>query len=283
MNDPYTWFQSGTEGRYSDIASLGSNAVRVVLSTGGQWARVDGPAVASIISWLKANQLVGVLEVHDSTGYGESAGAVHPDDAVSYWLSSDIRSAIDGQEGYVLINIANEPFGNTETDQWQSFHVGAVQSLRAAGLGHALVVDAPNWGQDWTNTMRDGAGAQAIYDADPDNNVVFSVHMYDVYDTSATVQAYFNNFLEKGLPLLVGEFAADHGPGTDVDEGTIMAQAESRGVGYLGWSWSGNAGDLSSLDITNNFNAESLTTWGTRLIQGNDGIVSSAETCTCFD
>lgn len=283
VNEPYTWFQNGAQNRYADIASLGSNAVRVVLSTGGQWGRVDGSTVSSIISWLKTNQLVGVLEVHDSTGYGESAGAVHPDDAVDYWLSSDIRSAIDGQEGFVLINIANEPFGNTETNQWQSFHVGAVQSLRSAGLSHTLIVDAPNWGQDWSNTMRDGGGAQAIFNADPDGNVMFSVHMYDVYDSSSVVEAYFNTFLAKGLPLLVGEFAADHGAGNNVDEDTIMAQAASRGVGYLGWSWSGNSSDLTSLDMTNDFNVNSLTTWGTRIIHGSNGIVTSSETCTCFD
>ncbi len=283
VNEPFTWFQNGAQARYSDIASLGSNAVRVVLSTGGQWNRIDGGTLSNIVSWLKTNQLVGVLEVHDSTGYGESAGAVHPDNAVDYWLSSDIRSAIDGQEAYVLINIANEPFGNTASDQWQPFHVGAVQELRSAGVSHTLIVDAPNWGQDWQNTMRDGNGAQAIFDADPDENVMFSVHMYDVYDSANVVQAYFDSFLAKGLPLLVGEFAADHGAGNNVDEDTIMSLASARGVGYLGWSWSGNSSDLSSLDMTNDFNANSLTTWGNRIIMGQNGIVSTSETCTCFD
>src|SRR5690606_3746508 len=208
VNYPYAWFTQSTQSRFGDIAAVGANAVRVVLATGGQWTRTSGSEVSNIISWAKENRLVAMLEVHDSTGFGDSNAAVHPDNAVSYWLSNDVRSAIVGQEAYVMINIANEPFGNDTTSQWQSFHAGAVQSLRDGGIGHLLVVDAPNWGQDWTNTMRDGNGASAIFNADPNRNVAFSVHMYDVYDSSNVVQSYFSNFLAKGLPLIVGEFAA---------------------------------------------------------------------------
>ena len=282
VNDPYAWFVQGAQGRYADIASVGANAVRVVMATGARWTRTSGTEVASIISWTRANRLVAILEVHDSTGYPEQAESVHPDDAVSYWLSSDIRSAIDGNEAYVMINIANEPFGNNATSSWQSFHSGAVASLRSAGLRHTLIVDAPNWGQDWENTMRDGSAATSIFDADPDRNVVFSIHMYDVYDSSGTVSSYFSNFLSHGIPLIVGEFAADHGSSGNVDEDTIMSEAQSRGVGYLGWSWSGNSGDLSTLDITSSFDVNSLTTWGNRLINGTNGIAQTAQTCTCF-
>ncbi|MFF5030276.1 hypothetical protein ACWCPJ_33640 [Streptomyces collinus] len=34
---------------------------------------------------------------------------------------------------------------------------GIVGSMGAAGCHHALMVDAPNWGQDWSGTMRDNA------------------------------------------------------------------------------------------------------------------------------
>jgi hypothetical protein len=114
-------------------------------------------------------------------------------------------------------------------------------------------------------------------------NLVFSVHMYDVYGSSSTVTSYFNNFLMKyDAPLVVGEFAADHGSSGNVDEDTIMALAESLRVGYLGWSWAGNGDGLGSLDITNNFDSGSLTTWGMRLIRGMNGIEATSEICTCF-
>lgn len=285
VNFAYAWYPDMAEQRLADIGSIGANAVRVVLSTGGRWTRSDGPAVADLISWAKANRLVAMLEVHDSTGWAEQDGSVHPDDALAYWQSDDIRAAIDGQEAYVLINIANEAFGNDTTMQWEPFYVGAVAELRAAGIHHTLVVDAPNWGQDWENVMRDGDGATNIFEADPDRNVVFSIHMYNVYKTAAEVDPYFDNFLQKGLPLVVGEFAADHGPGEEnvVDEDAIMRNAEEHGVGYLGWSWSGNTPPLDTLDITVGHDVNQLSPWGERLIHGENGIAATAMPCTCFE
>ena len=288
INYPYAWYATDGASRFSDMAGQGANAVRVVLASGDQWTKTPVSTVAEIISWLKDNQMIGILEVHDFTGSGESAGAVDPTDkAVSYWTS--IKSALDGQEAYVMINIANEAFGNFDTaaedeDRWENFHVGAVAALRDAGFSHTLIVDAPNWGQDWRNIMRDNANDSVtnIFEADPDGNVVFSVHMYDVYGSASTVQSYFSSFLAHGYPLIVGEFAADHGTGKEVDEGTIMAECASRGVGYLGWSWSGNGSGLESLDIAQNFNAQNLTPWGETLSHGDHGIANSAEICSVY-
>lgn len=285
VNVPHAWFSSNTESSLRDAASVGANTVRVVLATGGQWSRTSGSTLSQIISWAKANRLVAMLEVHDSTGFGESAAAVHPDDAVNYWTSSEVLGAITGQEAYVMINIANEPFGNTESSQWSSFHQQAVQSLRAAGLKHLLVVDAPNWGQDWEENMRNDKNGSAsnVFNADPDRNVLFSVHMYDVYGSASAVTSYIDTFLGHGLPLIIGEFAADHGPGKDVEEAAIMSKAEQSRIGYIGWSWSGNGGDLGSLDITNNFNVDSLTAWGSTLVNGPSGIAETAQVCSCYE
>ena len=82
---------------------------------------------------------------------------------------------------------------------------------------------------------------------------------------------------------MVGEFAADHGAAGDVDEASIMSYAEMLGIGYMGWSWAGNSNDLATLNITNNFDASSLTTWGTRLINGDNGIKATSQRCTCFN
>jgi hypothetical protein len=79
VNYPYTWFQSrNTQQDLAAIAATGANTVRVVLSTGGQWARVNGPQVTQIIQWCKDLKMIAVLEVHDSTGWTESTAAVRP-------------------------------------------------------------------------------------------------------------------------------------------------------------------------------------------------------------
>lgn len=291
INYPYAWYKDNAQQRFADVAAAGANVVRVVMATGGQWAKTTGSEVSSIISWAKANKMIAMLEVHDATGYGESAAAPHPEDMLGYWKSQEILNAIKGQEAYVLINIANEAFSNNTSDEWQSFYTMAVADLRQAGIKHTFIVDAPYWGQDWANCMRDGTAsdssatcdAQAVFNADPDHNTMFSVHMYDVYNTADMVRSYFDRFLSKGLPFLVGEFAADHGDRGNVDEDTIMDLSEQHGVGYLGWSWSGNGEGLESLDMTNGFAAGSLTTWGTRLINGDNGLKQTSVPCSVFD
>ncbi len=291
INYPYAWYrdQRDTAQQFMAIRSTCANSVRIVLANGGQWPRVGGAEVSQLIDWAKAAGLVAILEVHDSTGWAENASAAHPRTAVDYWLSEDIREAVEGQEGYVLINIANEPLGNDKTNEWISFHREAIGDLRAAGLRHTLVVDAPNWGQDWSNTMRDGEGAQTLFDADPEANVVFSVHMYDVYGEAGRVNQYFQAFADKNLPLMVGEFAADHGRDAqgqvnEVAEAAIMAGAESYGFGYLGWSWSGNTSDggLDSLDIVQDFDVARPSDWGARLIDGANGLRATSRPCSCM-
>jgi mannan endo-1,4-beta-mannosidase len=284
VNYPYTWFSTrDLTADLNAIAATGANTVRIVMATGGRWQKTGASTLTSLINAAKAAKLVSVLEVHDTTGYSEQADSVALSNATSYWTGSDIVAALKGQEAYAIVNIGNEPNGNNTSDTWKPTHIAAVQALRTAGLNHTLMIDAPNWGQDWQGAMRDGGGAE-IWAADTQKNMVFSVHMYDVYGESAKVSSYFNTFLMKyEAPLVVGEFAADHGSSGDVDEGAIMSFAETLGIGYLGWSWSGNGSGLGTLDITNNFDASSLTTWGTRLINGENGIKATSQRCTCFE
>lgn len=284
VNYPYAWYSTrNTQQDLAAIAATGANAVRLVLATGARWTKTSASTLTSLVNAAKTAKLVAIVEVHDTTGYSEQSGSVALSNATSYWTGSDIVAALRGQEAYVIVNVGNEPNGNNTSSSWVSSHVSAVQALRSAGYEHTLLVDAPNWGQDWENSMRDGGGGP-IWDADSRKNLVFSVHMYDVYGSSSTVSSYFNTFLSKySAPLVVGEFAADHGASGNVDEDTIMSLAENLGLGYLGWSWAGNSGDLASLDITDDFNASSLTTWGNRLIKGANGIEATSDVCSCFD
>jgi mannan endo-1,4-beta-mannosidase len=151
--------------------------------------------------------------------------------------------------------------------------------LRGAGLQHLIMADAPMWGQDWGNVMRDNAAS--VFNADPQRNTVFSIHMYGVYDTAAEINAYFDAFRTAGLPLVVGEFGHNHSDGNP-DEDTIMAQAQARGLGYLGWSWSGNSSDVAYLDMTNSFNPASLTPWGERFLNGANGVRQTSKEATIF-
>ncbi|MFW6690512.1 cellulase family glycosylhydrolase [Streptomyces sp. MAR4 CNX-425] len=276
VNHPHAWY-TGELDSLREIKQLGANSVRVVLSSGDRWTRNDVADVDNVVSTCKANRLICVLEVHDTTGYGEEAAAVSLDRAADYWIS--VRDALVGQEDYVIVNLGNEPHGNQGYERWTADTQGAIARLRDAGFQHTLMVDAPNWGQDWTGTMR--TNARAVADSDPQDDVLFSIHMYGVYDTAAEIEDYLTAFTSAGLPIAVGEFGHDHSDGNP-DEDAILRVTRELGLGYLGWSYSGNGGGVEYLDMVTDFDPAALTDWGRRIFHGENGIVATAKEATVY-
>ncbi|MFE7788423.1 cellulase family glycosylhydrolase [Streptomyces sp. NPDC057460] len=275
VNHAHTWYPGETQS-LADIKALGANTVRVVLSDGHRWTE-SGPAdVADIVAQCKANRLICVLEVHDTTGYGEDAAAGTLDHAADYWIG--LKDVLAGEENYVIINIGNEPWGNTNPEGWTAPTITAVQKLRNAGFEHTLMVDAPNWGQDWQGVMR--ANAQSVYDADPTGNLIFSIHMYSVYNTAQKVTDYLHAFVDAGLPILIGEFGGPADQYGDPDEDTMMATAEQLRLGYLAWSWSGNTDPI--LDLAIDFDPSRLSSWGQRIFNGVNGIAQTSREATVY-
>ena len=272
----HVWYPTQTSS-FANIKKLGANTVRVVLS-GGRWGTSSASDVANVVSLCKANRLICVLEDHDTTGYGEDGAAYTLAQAVSYWTS--LKSVLQGQESYIVINIGNEPYGNNNAANWTTDTSNAIKSMRSAGFEHMLMVDAPNWGQDWQFVMRDTAATVAA--ADPNKNTVFSIHMYEIFNSSSVVSSYVSAFKSKGLPLVIGEFGNVHG-GNFVDADSIMSTAQSQAIGYLGWSWSGNGGSDVVLDQVTNFDPTQITSWGTRLFNGTNGIKSTAKEASIFN
>ncbi|MER6711388.1 MULTISPECIES: glycoside hydrolase family 5 protein [unclassified Streptomyces] len=276
VNHAHTWYPSRISS-ISHIKAKRANTVRVVLANGDRWARNDTADVANVVSQCKRNRLICVLEVHDTTGYGDQSGATTLSRAADYWIS--VKSALTGQESYVIVNIGNEPIGNNNASRWTADTKAAIQKLRNAGFNHTLMVDAPNWGQDWSFIMRDNAAS--VFAADRDRNTVFSVHMYGVYNTAAKVNDYLNRFVAAKLPIVVGEFGFNHSDGNP-DEDAILAAAQRLGIGYLGWSWSGNGSDVQYLDLVTNFDPNRLTSWGQRLFNGANGIAATAKEASVY-
>lgn len=272
VNHPHVWYTGETDS-FADVKALGANTVRVVLGSGKRW----GPStdVADVISLCKQNRLICVLEVHDTTGYGEEGTAASLDEAVDYWISQ--KNALVGQENHVVINIGNEPIGNVNAGQWTAATTAAITKMRANGFEHLLMVDGPNWGQDWQYVMRDNA--QAILDADSRHNTVLSIHMYAVFNTAAAITDYLDRFEDNGWPLVIGEFGWRFNA-NEVDHETILAESQARGLGYLGWSWSGNTDPI--LDMATSFDPTRLTTWGERIFNGANGIRATAREATIF-
>ena len=273
VSHEHTWFTNQTSS-FANIKAHGANTVRVVLS-GGRWTANSVSDVANVVSLCKQNRLICVLEDHDTTGYGEDSAAYTLDQAVNYWIG--LKSVLVGQENYVVINIGNEPIGNTNPSQWISATTAAIQKMRSNGFQHLLMVDAPNWGQDWNFVMRDNA--QTVLDADSQHNTVLSIHMYDVFNTATAIKDYLNTFQTKGWPLVIGEFGWQRSP-SNVDHETVLSEAVARNLGYLGWSWAGNNDPY--LDMTVNFDTNQLTSWGERIFNGANGIKATAKEATVY-
>jgi hypothetical protein len=276
VNHAHTWYPNRINS-LAHIKAKGANTVRVVLASGDRWTRNSAADVADVVAQCKRSRLICVLEVHDTTGYGDQSGATTLSRAADYWIS--LKAVLTGQEKYVIVNIGNEPYGNSNYTRWTADTKAAVQKLRSAGFNHTLMVDAPNWGQDWAFTMRDNAAS--VFAADPDRNTVFSVHMYGVFNTAAKVNDYLDRFVAAKLPIVVGEFGHNHSDG-DPDEDAILAAAQRLRLGYLGWSWSGNSSDVQYLDLVTGFDPNQLTSWGRRLFGGTNGIVATAKEAEVF-
>ncbi|MET9388356.1 cellulase family glycosylhydrolase [Streptomyces sp. NPDC002928] len=275
VNHAHTWYPGETQS-LADIKALGANTVRVVLADGHRWSANSAADVADVIAQCKANRLICVLEVHDTTGYGEDSAAGTLDEAADYWIG--LKDVLAGQENYIMINIGNEPWGNTNPDGWTAPTIAAIQKLRNAGFQHTIMVDAPNWGQDWQGVMR--ANAQSVYDADTTGNLLFSIHMYSVFDTAQEITDYLNAFVDAGLPIVIGEFGGPADQYGDPDEDTMMATAEQLKLGYLAWSWSGNTDPI--LDLAINFDPTQLSSWGQRIFNGANGIAQTSKEATIY-
>jgi mannan endo-1,4-beta-mannosidase len=276
INHDFMWYPD-RNGAFPAIKAAGSNAVRIPLGFGHHWRANDTHDVATVISLCRKNRLICVLDAHDTTGFGQDPQAATIAEAVRFWIS--VRAALIGQENYAIIDIANEPFGNGATWPWAAQTAAAIRQLRAAGFKHAFMVDAPGWGQDESDVMRDNA--KRVLAADPTGNTVFDVHMYGVYDTAAKVKSYLDSFTSRRLPIVIGEFSSQHEWGKP-DDDAIMASAEAHGIGYFAWSWSGNDKPYSYLDLVNNFNANSPTAWGRRFIDGPNGLTTATHEATIY-
>ncbi|HET7091852.1 MAG TPA: cellulase family glycosylhydrolase, partial [Thermomicrobiales bacterium] len=146
-----------------------------------------------------------------------------------------------------LVNIGNE-VGNdrVKPSKFIAGYAKAAQALRCAGIHTPLVIDAPDFGK---NLETLNAAAAALLDADPDHNLIFSVHMYWGIADGATPQ-FIRDQLDAAVnanyPLIVGEFSQfgafnDNGSicagDGEIDYKTILAETDRLGIGWYAWEW----------------------------------------------
>lgn len=274
INVAHAWFTGETETSIKAIAKTGANAVRVVLSDGQVYTRTTRKEIQDIIKWCKENKLVCILDVHDTTG-DDSMNSLK--EAADFWIS--INDILIEEKDYVIVNLANECHGTWNGYSWAQGYIEQIPRLRNAGICNMIMVDCAGWGQ-YPDSIKDYG--KSVFESDIDRNICFSIHMYEYAgENPEIVRTNIDNALSIGVPVVIGEFAAQHTNG-DVAEEEIMRYCEEKQVGYIGWSWKGNNQDLHYLDISNDWNGTSLTEWGNILINGANGIRQTSHICSIY-
>jgi mannan endo-1,4-beta-mannosidase len=297
VSNPHVYFDTGAQYLAYDaldpIASYGTNTVRVVWDTttlaGVPPVAVPAPAslLAEDLFRIVQLNMVPMVELQGATGLSDTASLLAMAD---YYIRPEVKQVLVNFQDYLLINIANEWSG---TNNYESAYVQAINLLRSNGINHTLVIDAPAFGEIVTSEATRAAdisawfaNAAALLQADPLHNLLFSVHMYDFYPatTPATVDQVLT-FAGVGttLPLVVGEFGWMH-DGISIAWNEVMTECQARGIGYLGWSWFGNATGTSvqDLNMVASWGGPLTTPWGTGIMQGTNSVQATSQKASIF-
>lgn len=276
INHAHCWYEDQAINALQGIAQTGSNCIRLVLADGEQWTATSAQMVEALIGRCKQANMIAILEVHDATGYKDRESLLQ---AAQYFVN--IRDSLIGQEDYVIINIANEWQGNSESRLWKEAYLEAIPMLRQAGLAHTIMIDSSGWGQ-YGRCIQDGG--EELLAADPLGNVMFSVHMYGTAGGSEdTIEKNLCYATDRNLCVCVGEFGYTHTDG-DVQEEYLMQYCQENAIGYIAWSWKGNGGGVEYLDLAEDWKGNTLSAdWGEVVVNGVNGIRETAQTCTVFE
>jgi hypothetical protein len=135
------------------------------------------------------------------------------------------------------------------------------------------MVDAGGYGQSAATIHSFG---KEVLAADPENNVIFSIHMYGTAGNKSRVKSNIDGVINQGLALCIGEFGWYHSDG-DVDEDLILSYCQEKKVGWLAWSWYGNGNPVQYLDLVKDASASPVLAvqstngnsceWGKKIVE----------------
>ncbi|MDE5919341.1 MAG: glycoside hydrolase family 5 protein [Duncaniella sp.] len=273
----YSWcWQRGKESTVIPAAKrIGCNTLRIQLGTGKRYHRPTTEELSHIISLCEDNRLVIVLNTHDATGSNDYDDL---EDSVLFWI--DMADILNAHTATTIINITNEWYGGWgNASSWAEGYIKAIKAIREADIRNTLIVDAAGWGQWPESIFQKGA---EVADSDPLKNTMFSIHLYDVAGKNhSTVKKNIDNALATGYPVIVGEFAYQHG-GKTVDWQSILNYTTEKKVGYLVWSWTGNSGGVEDCDMFGGFDESDYKPNGLNTVLGRNGIRDTSEECTVY-
>lgn len=192
---------------------------------------------------------------------------------VSVWVA---QAATWSQlEKYAILNIANE-WGPSNSTVWRDSYISAIAQMRAAGIHTTLSITSGGCGQDNADLVKYAA---AVFQADPEKNVIFDRHVYGGDADATALNADAEALAALGLPIIIGEFGPgrDIGPSpTNLTPAQVIQSAEQHNFGWMAWAWDDN--DQANAEADNAWFALSytgayatssdLTIFGQQIVEG---------------
>lgn len=255
LNKMCTWTDKDGDPAFKEIAKTGANTVRITWSIDDTAEDLD-----TVLTNCRKEHMIPVIEVHNATGEWDKLSSL-----VDYWTKDDIASVLISHEKYLILNIGNEVGNATITDeQFIEGYTDAITRIRKAGIHVPLMIDGTSWGQNINILQSCGP---TLIEADPDSNILLSVHMWwpKMYGHDAQeVIDELNESVELNLPIVVGEFGHiwEESEAGKIPYKTIMEQCAKHDIGYIAWSWGPGNNPQTFLDMTSDGTFDTLNDYG---------------------
>ncbi|WP_052444646.1 cellulase family glycosylhydrolase [Flammeovirga sp. OC4] len=282
VNNSHFWFDNRDRNwalnALSAIADYHSNSVRLVWQTNydrKKWNNVvEKKQLKTMIKTCLNNGMIPMLELHDATGNEDADKLLS---LAKFYVRPEIKKILMEFEETLMINIANEWSGKGEV--YRDSYKKAIAIMREAGLKHTIVIDGNGWGQNIESIFEYG---QEILDSDPEKNILFSVHMYEMYREKKTITERLEKASEMKLPLIVGEFGFQHGEDEEkvpyqIPFQHILSECERLGFGWYAWSWKGNSKGVEYLDLSKDWEGKELSEWGDAIVNDKNGLRNTSK------
>jgi mannan endo-1,4-beta-mannosidase len=235
VNEMVVWSYDRTGASiFPEIKKTGANTARFAWTSGIFEPTSATPSeLDRAIGNCIASRMVAMPEIHDINRDITDVPLV-----VDWWTQPELLEIIQKHERFLLINIANGAGNDDVSEQlFVAIYRDAIERIRDAGVRVPLVIDASGYGKNIDMLQ---ATFESLRQADPLQNLVFSLHLWWVAEDGST-QRIIDELQESAdieLPLIVSEFAPmAQGCEQHIDVETILGECHTHGFGFFPWSW----------------------------------------------
>jgi mannan endo-1,4-beta-mannosidase len=292
INVPFAYYFDQSFTAIDNVKATGFNSIRVVWcadnyqDNGGRCQPKDFRTAADldrVLTKITDMQLVTVFNLQNATGQNSTDAL---DAMTTYLLKDDIKAVLMKHKENVIVNIANEWMGAWDKNRtWVDGYRSAIEKLRKAGFPHVLVVDARGYGQDFSSIEEHATELMTL-----DKNLLFSSHMYAVYNTDQIVQEKLQVIRDRKIPFMIGEFGCTHYDDSSGQNKTVACDAilketakSTDPIGTMAWSYTGNRSQEADLDVFKASDWKTLSSYGEKVVNGTYGVKATAKTACYFE